>query len=87
MISLKNGVEVPVSLFSLFRPSVHSYLISWFSYEPVVLMIARAVPVLIIHGDRNLLVPVKDASVLYQAAQKGKLEGIAGRNHVVRILL
>lgn len=53
--SLKNGVEVPkvpVSLFSLFRPSVQPYLISWFAYDPVKLMEEISVPVLVIHGDR-----------------------------------
>ena len=85
--SLKNGVEVPkvpVSLFSLFRPSVQPYLISWFAYDPESLMEEIAVPVLVMHGDRDLQVPVEDASVLYEASQEGKLEVIAGMNHILK---
>ncbi|WP_312460301.1 alpha/beta fold hydrolase [Proteiniclasticum sp.] len=85
--SLKNGKEVPkvpVSLFSLFRPSVQPYLISWFAYDPVKLMEEIAVPVLVMHGDRDLQVPVEDASVLYEASQEGKLEVIAGMNHILK---
>lgn len=75
---------VPVSLFSLFRPSVQPYLISWFAYDPVKLIEEIAVPVLVGHEDRDLRVPVEDASVLYKASQEGKLEVIAGMNHMLK---
>ncbi|SFN43202.1 alpha/beta hydrolase [Proteiniclasticum ruminis] len=85
--SLKNGDEVPkvpVSLFSLFRPSVQPYLISWFAYDPESLMENIDKPALILHGDRDLQVPVTDASVLFHASSHGTLEIIEGMNHILK---
>ncbi len=85
--SLKNGVEVPkvpVSLFSLFRPSVQPYLISWFAYDPESLMKKIDKPVLILHGNRDLQVPVTDASVLFHASSQGTLKIVEGMNHILK---
>lgn len=85
--SLKRGEmveKVPLSLFSLLRPTVQPYLISWFTYDPVSLMREIKVPVLLLHGDRDLQVPVADAAVLYEASQYGDLEVIGGMNHILK---
>lgn len=85
--SLKAGEivpKVPVSLFSLFRPTVQPYLISWFALDPVDLIKKIEVPVLVIHGDRDLQVPVEDAEVLFQGANKGSKAIIEGMNHILK---
>lgn len=85
--TLKKGEEVPevpASLFSVFRPSVQPYLISWFSYDPVDLLGMIDVPVLIIHGDLDIQVPVSDAATLYEASSRGTLKVIHGMNHILK---
>jgi len=77
-------VASPVSLFSLFRPSVQPYLISWFAYDPESLMKKIDKPVLILHGNRDLQVPVTDASVLFHASSQGTLKIIEGMNHILK---
>ena len=74
--SLKNGNQVtsaPAALYSLFRPSVQPYLISWFKYSPVELMSKISCPTLIIQGDKDLQITMADAQNLAKAAKNGKL--------------
>jgi pimeloyl-ACP methyl ester carboxylesterase len=65
--SLKAGNKVnkvdPL-LNSLFRASIQPYLISWFKYDPQIEIKKLTVPVLIIQGNNDLQVSVKDAENL-----------------------
>lgn len=76
--------EVPVSLFSLFRPSVQPYLITWFSFDPVQTISAIEEPVLIIHGDRDIQISHEEAQKLHEALPGSKLSIIKGMNHVLK---
>jgi len=85
--SLENGMtieDVPPMLFSLFRPSVQPYLISWFATDPAVEMSKIEVPVLIIQGDKDIQVAVEDADLLAKAQPKAVKVIIAGMNHVFK---
>lgn len=85
--SLKNGNQVtsaPVALYSLFRPSVQPYLISWFKYSPVELMSKTSCPTLIIQGDKDLQITITDAENLAKAAKNGKLIVVKEMNHVLK---
>lgn len=85
--SLKNGKQVtsaPAALYSLFRPSVQPYLISWFKYSPVELMSKTSCPTLIIQGDKDLQITITDAENLAKAAKNGKLVIVKNMNHVLK---
>lgn len=76
--------RVPYVLFSLFRPSVQPYLISWFDYNPLDVARQILVPTLIIHGDRDLEVSVDHAKKLHEAIPMSTLKIIQGMNHALK---
>jgi pimeloyl-ACP methyl ester carboxylesterase len=87
--SLKSGnkvKKVDPMLNSLFRPSVQPYLISWFKYDPSVEIKKLNVPVLIIQGNKDLQVAVKDAENLAQANKNSELVIIDKMNHIMKII-
>jgi len=87
--SLKSGNQVtsaPVALYSLFRPSVQPYMISWFKYSPVELMSKISCPTLIIQGDKDVQISIADAENLAKAAKNGKLVIVKGMNHVLKTI-
>lgn len=85
--SLKNGYRVnsfPPMLFSLFRPSVQPYLISWFKYNPSTLISRIKCPVLIAQGDKDIQIKPEDAQQLAAAQPAAKLLIIHKMNHVLK---
>lgn len=85
--SLKNGYRVnsvPPMLFSLFRPSVQPYLISWFKYNPTTLISRIKCPVLIAQGDKDIQIKPEDARQLAEAQPAAKLLIIPKMNHVLK---
>lgn len=76
--------DVDESLYSLFRPSVQPYLISWFKYDPVVEISNIDVPILIIQGDNDIQITVDDANRLHEANPESKLVVIEGMNHILK---
>lgn len=87
--SLKAGNKVnkvdPL-LNSLFRASIQPYLISWFKYDPQIEIKKLTVPVLIIQGNNDLQVSVKDAENLSQTNKNAELVIIDKMNHVLKII-
>lgn len=75
---------VPPLLFSLFRPSIQPYLISWFKYNPQIEIAKLNKSILIIQGDTDIQVKAIDAKKLKQSNPKAKLEIIEGMNHVLK---
>jgi alpha/beta superfamily hydrolase len=87
--SLKNChlvKQVPPQFNSLFRPSVQPYLISWFKYNPTILISDLNCPLIIIQGDKDIQVDVDEANILVKASQKGKLIVISNMNHVLKTI-
>ncbi|OIV41904.1 alpha/beta hydrolase [Flavobacterium johnsoniae] len=87
--SLKSGnkvKKVDPLLNSLFRPSIQPYLISWFKYDPQTEIKKLAVPILIIQGNNDLQVSVKDAENLSQANKNSELVIIDKMNHIMKII-
>ncbi len=85
--SLEHGktvAAIPVSLATLFRPSVQPYLISWFRYDPAKVITTLKMPALIIQGERDLQVSVTDAQALAKADPAAKLVLIPTMNHVLK---
>jgi alpha/beta superfamily hydrolase len=80
-----NIVEnVPQMLFSLFRPSVQPYMISWFKYDPQVEIAKLKIPTLIVQGTTDIQVSIEDARHLQVAKPDAKLAVIEGMNHIFK---
>ncbi len=71
-------------LYSLFRPSVQPYMISWFKYDPSKEIAKLKIPVLIIQGSTDIQVSQKDAKMLAEANQKAEKKIIKGMNHIFK---
>ncbi len=71
-------------LYSLFRPSVQPYMISWFKYDPIKEIAKLKIPVLIIQGSTDIQVSEKDAKMLALANQKSEKKIIKGMNHIFK---
>ena len=73
-------------LFSLFRPSVQPYLISWFNYDPQIQLKKIKKPSLIIQGNNDIQVTIEDANLLHNANPKNKLIIIDKMNHLLKLV-
>ncbi|MEN8250056.1 MAG: alpha/beta fold hydrolase [Bacteroidota bacterium] len=87
LAKLENGEtsdDVPPGLFTLFRPSVQPYLISWFKYNPAKEIAHLDKPVLLIQGTTDIQVKTRDAELLSNSNTKAEIEIIEGMNHVLK---
>jgi uncharacterized protein len=80
----RTAASVPTALFSLYRPSVQPYLISWFRYVPAEEIPRLSVPVLIAQGTTDVQVGVAEAHALKQASPAAELLIVEGMNHVLK---
>lgn len=80
----KTFSDVNPLLYSLFRPSVQPYLISWFRYDPRMEIKKLSSPVLILQGTTDIQVSVKDAENLKNAKPDATLAIIEGMNHILK---
>lgn len=87
--SLKNGFQVKKvdpMLNALFRPSVQPYLISWFKYNPQTEISKITIPILILQGNNDLQIAVKDAENLSNANKNAEKVIIEKMNHIMKIV-
>ena len=87
--SLKQGHlvnKVDGRLFTLFRPSVQPYMISWLRYNPQEEIKKLSIPVLIVQGTNDIQVPAVDAEKLAAAKPEAKLLLIEDMKHVLKII-
>jgi uncharacterized protein len=84
LASGKKLTAVPPILYSLFRPSVQPYLISWFKYDPRKEIAKLYIPVLIINGTTDIQVSVDDAKNLHAACKQSKLLLVEGMTHLLK---
>jgi pimeloyl-ACP methyl ester carboxylesterase len=82
----KTVSDVSPMLFSLFRPSVQPYMISWFNYNPVTEITKLSIPVLIVQGTYDLQITTADADALATAKPTAKKAVIQKMNHVLKIV-
>lgn len=71
--------------YSLFRPSVQPYLISWFKYDPQAEIKKLTIPILILQGTNDIQVSTEDAKRLSKANKKSQLVFIKNMNHILKI--
>lgn len=86
--SLKKGYSVSkVSplLFSLFRPSVQPYLMSWFKHDPAMLLGQLNIPGLIVQGSHDIQVNVADADRLVKYNPSLQRITVEGMNHILKL--
>ncbi|MEC7264820.1 MAG: alpha/beta fold hydrolase, partial [Bacteroidota bacterium] len=76
--------SVPPMLYSLFRPSVQPYMISWFQYDPKSELAKLKIPILIVQGTTDIQVNVVNATALSAANPNAKLKIIEGMNHILK---
>lgn len=87
--SLKEGKivkNISEHLKLLFRPSVQPYLISWFKYDPSNLAANLKVPLLIIHGDKDIQIDVAESAILHNASPDCKYVIIKNMNHIFKTI-
>lgn len=85
--SLRQGIlvqQIDPLLYSLFRPSVQPYLISWFAFDPAQELARLKIPCLIIQGTSDIQVQPNDAERLGNALPGAKLHIVEGMNHVLK---
>lgn len=75
---------IPTSLYSLFRPSVQPYMISWFKYDPQVEIAKLTIPILLIQGSTDIQVSAKHVELLAKGNPKAKKVIIENMNHVLK---
>ena len=76
-------LEYPPELASIFNLELQAFLISWMQHNPAKIIANTPLPILIINGDKDLQVDVKEAQLLNSAAQNSKLIIIEHMNHVL----
>jgi len=75
----------PIQLYSLFRPSVQPYMISWLKYNPQEEISTLYKPILIVQGTTDLQVSVADADTLAAANSNATKLILEGMNHVLKL--
>lgn len=76
--------DVSKELQILFRLSVQPYLISWFKYDASKIIKDLNIPILIVHGKRDIQVPVSDSINLSESNINSKLLVLENMNHILK---
>ncbi|SHG54611.1 alpha/beta hydrolase family protein [Ornithinibacillus halophilus] len=76
--------DISMELQSIFRPSVQPFITSWMKYNPTDALAQVDTPVLIINGENDIQVPVKDAELLHEAKPDATLLVLENMNHVLK---
>lgn len=87
LADLKRGKlvdNINPNLIALFRKSVQPYLISWIKYNPQQEIHQLKIPILIIHGTKDIQVNIDEAELLKEANLNAKLIIINNMNHIFK---
>lgn len=79
----KKVENIPPILSSLFRESVQNYMISWLPIDPAIELSKLKIPALIIQGENDIQVSVKDAERLKEYKKDAILKIIPQMNHIL----
>jgi len=85
--SLKRGKinpDVDPSLYSLLRPSIQMYIMSWCRYDPTVEIRKVKCPILIVQGTTDMQVSVDNATKLKSAKSSAILLLVRGMSHILK---
>jgi uncharacterized protein len=76
--------SVPPYLMSIFRPSVQPYIASWIKYNPCEEIKKLRIPVLILQGNTDIQVQVKQAEMLHACKPTASYKIIDSMNHILK---
>ena len=76
--------DVSPDLQSLFRPSGQPFLSSWMAYEPAEEIQQLDIPTLIVNGENDIQIPVREAELLHAANPEAGMILIEKMNHVLK---
>ncbi|MBW8198548.1 lysophospholipase [Muricauda sp. W52] len=76
--------SVPPFLYSLFRPSVQPYLISWIKYDPQVELAKLDKPVLLVQGTTDIQVDMQNVEKLHASNPNSEKVILEGMNHILK---
>lgn len=86
--SLKRGkinYKVDPQLYSIARPSIQGYIMSWCRYDPTIEIHKLKMPILIVQGTTDLQVPVDNGQKLRSSAKSSAIFMlIRGMNHILK---
>jgi uncharacterized protein len=86
--SLNQGMPVTTisqEMFSIFRPGIQPYLISWFQYNPKTEYAKILCPMIILHGTTDIQVKPAEAQKLASSNPNAAIAVIDSMNHVLKI--
>lgn len=78
--------EINPMLMNIFAKPMHAFLRSWMHYHPTKVARTLQQPLLIIQGEKDLQVAVRDAQLLKDAVPKATLVVIKNMNHVLKTI-
>jgi uncharacterized protein len=76
--------SVPPYLMSIFRPSLQPYITSWVKFNPCDEIKKLTIPVLILQGNTDIQVQVKQAEMLHACKPTASYKIIDGMNHILK---
>ncbi|MGB0523682.1 MAG: alpha/beta hydrolase [Flammeovirgaceae bacterium] len=80
----KTKPDVNPLLFSIFRPAIQPYLISWMQKDPQKIIKSLSIPVLIVQGTTDIQVGEGEAKLLKAANPSAELLLIEGMSHILK---
>ena len=72
------------NLSSIFRKEIQPFMFSWMQYNPQEEIKKLEIPVLIINGDKDFQVPIKEAELLKAAKSDAEYKIIPKMNHIFK---
>ncbi|RYY37381.1 MAG: alpha/beta fold hydrolase [Sphingobacteriaceae bacterium] len=85
--SLRKGKltqSVDPALYALARPSIQTYIMSWFRFDPAKELKKLKLPVLIVQGTTDIQIATVQAEKLKKAKSDAQLLIIPGMNHILK---
>jgi pimeloyl-ACP methyl ester carboxylesterase len=84
---LKQGITMDTIspwLYSVFRPNIQQYMISWMQYDPAKVFSSIKTPSLIVQGNTDIQVSATDADLLKEGNIDAQLIVIDQMNHIFK---
>ncbi|AZQ43670.1 alpha/beta hydrolase [Nonlabens ponticola] len=76
--------DYPAYLNSIFNPSLQPFMKEWMSHDPALVISKLELPVLIVNGDQDTQIDIKQAKLLHTAAPQADYYIIKDMNHVLK---
>lgn len=81
----ETSADVPPALYTLLRPSIQPYLMSWIPYDPAAEIAQLRCPVTIVQGTADTQTGMLDARALAAAAPSARLVVVPEMTHTLKL--